>query len=166
MLRRFVILLFALMPVAVSAESIVVVVNPGSGVESLNRNEVINIFLGGFRRFSSGITAIPIDLPHSDPVREEFYRRLVGKTPSEINTYWSRLIFSGKTRPPAKAESVEIARAMVLESVGAITYLERGKVSEPLKIVFELPPRADEGLAFFDCFLTGEACGLSSGKVF
>jgi hypothetical protein len=166
-LRRFVILLFALMPFAASAENIVVVVNPGSGVESLSRNEVINIFLGGFRRFSSGIMAIPIDLPHSDPVREEYYRRLVGKTPSEINTYWSRLIFSGKTRPPGNAGSFEIARALVLESAGAITYLERGQVSKPLKIVFELPPRVGgEGLAFFDCFLTGEACGLSDGKVF
>ena len=136
--RLVILLLFALTPLAVGAQSIVVVVNPGSGVESLSRNDVINIFLGGFRQFPSGIPALPIDLPQGHPAREEFYRLLVGKNPSEINTYWSRLIFSGKTRPPLQATRVEDAQAMVLGSVGAITYLDRSKVDGRLKIVFEL----------------------------
>ena len=138
--RLVILLLFALTPLAVGAQSIVVVVNPGSGVESLSRNDVINIFLGGFRQFPSGIPALPIDLPQGHPAREEFYRLLVGKNPSEINTYWSRLIFSGKTRPPIQAGRVEDALSMALGSAGAITYLERGKVSGRLKIVFELSP--------------------------
>ena len=132
-------LLFSvLMPLAAWADDIVVVVNPGSGVESLSRNDVINIFLGGFRRLPSGIPALPVDLPQGNPVREEFYRLLVGKNPAEINTYWSRLIFSGKTRPPLQAARVEDAQAMVLGSVGAITYLDRSKVDGRFKIVFEL----------------------------
>ncbi len=132
-------LLFSvLMPLAAWADDIVVVVNPASGVESLSRNDVINIFLGGFRRLPSGIPALPVDLPQGNPVREEFYRLLVGKNPAEINTYWSRLIFSGKTRPPLQAARVEDAQAMVLGSVGAITYLDRSKVDGRFKIVFEL----------------------------
>ena len=132
-------LLFSvLMPLAAWADDIVVVVNPASGVESLSRNDVINIFLGGFRRLPSGIPALPVDLPQGNPVREEFYRLLVGKNPAEINTYWSRLIFSGKTRPPLQAARVEDAQAMVLGSVGAITYFDRSKVDGRFKIVFEL----------------------------
>ena len=138
--RLVILLLFALTPLAVGAQSIVVVVNPGSGVESLSRNDVINIFLGGFRQFPSGIPALPIDLPQGHPVREEFYRLLVGKNPSEINTYWSRLIFSGKTRPPIQAGRVEDAQSMVLGSAGAITYMERSKAGGRVKIVFELTP--------------------------
>ena len=140
MFGRFVAcLIFALLlPATAWADDIVVVVNPGSGVESLSRNDVINIFLGGFRRLPSGIAALPVDLPQGNPVREEFYRLLVGKNPAEINTYWSRLIFSGKTRPPLQATRVEDAQAMVLGSVGAITYLARSKVDGRFKIVFEL----------------------------
>jgi hypothetical protein len=138
--RLILLLLLALLPLAARAESIVVVVNPGSGVESLSRNDVINIFLGGFRQFPSGIPALPIDLPQGHPVREEFYRLLVGKNPSEINTYWSRLIFSGKTRPPIQAGRVEDAQSMVLGSAGAITYMERSKAGGRVKIVFELTP--------------------------
>lgn len=139
-LLRFVAFLLALMPLAASAESIVVVVNPSSGVETLSRNDVINIFLGSFRQLPSGIPALPVDLPQGDAARAEFYRLLVGKNPSEINAYWSRLIFSGKTRPPIQAQRVEDAVSMVQGSVGAITYLERSKVSGRLRIVFELSP--------------------------
>lgn len=139
-LLRFVAFLLVLMPIAASAESIVVVVNPNSGVETLSRNDVINIFLGSFRQLPSGIPALPVDLPQGDAARAEFYRLLVGKNPSEINAYWSRLIFSGKTRPPIQAQRVEDAVSMVQGSVGAITYLERSKVSGRLRIVFELSP--------------------------
>lgn len=139
-LLRFVVLLLALTPIAASAESIVVVVNPSSGVETLSRNDVINIFLGSFRQLPSGIPALPVDLPQGHAARAEFYRLLVGKNPSEINAYWSRLIFSGKTRPPIQAQRIEDAVSMVQGSVGAITYLERSKVSGRLRIVFELSP--------------------------
>lgn len=135
---RLIVFLTVLLPVLARAESIVVVVNPAAGVETLSRNEVINIFLGSFRQLPSGIAALPIDLPSGHPARVEFYRLLVGKNPAEINTYWARLIFSGKTRPPIQAERVEDALSMVQGSVGAITYLERSKVSGKLKIVFEL----------------------------
>lgn len=124
---------------AVGAQSIVVVVNPAaawsrsaattsstsfSAVSASSRRE-----FGAAHRFAAGALA-----------REEFYRLLVGKNPSEINTYWSRLIFSGKTRPPIQAGRVEDALSMAQGSAGAITYLERGKVSGRLKIVFELSP--------------------------
>lgn len=140
LLLRLILVLVVLMPLVAGAESIVVVVNPGSGVETLSRNDVINIFLGSFRQLPSGIPALPVDLPQGHPARAEFYRLLVGKNPAEINTYWSRLIFSGKTRPPIQAQRVEDAMSMVQGSVGAITYLERSKVSGRLRIVFELSP--------------------------
>ncbi|MDR3300518.1 MAG: substrate-binding domain-containing protein [Candidatus Accumulibacter sp.] len=140
MLRRLLLFLFfALPPIAANAESIVVVVNPESGVESLSRDEVINIFLGRFRQFPTGNMALPIDLSREDPVRREFYQRLVGKTPSEINSYWSRLILSAKTRPPIQVERVEDALTLVHRSASAIAYLERRQMNKPMRIVFELP---------------------------
>jgi hypothetical protein len=143
MVRRlihFLLALASLASFAARAEDIVVVVNAGSGVESLSRDDVINIFLGGLRRLSPEVAAQPVDLPRGDPMREEFYRRLVGKTLPEINAHWSRLVWSEKTRPPVQAGSVEGAQAMAAESADVITYLERGKVDGRLKTVFVLLP--------------------------
>lgn len=136
---RHFLLLLALWPMLSAAEPLVVVVNPASGVEALTRNDVINIFLGRFRQFPSGIAAQPIDLPVS-PARAQFYRALVNKEPAEINAYWARLLFSGRTSPPLQAESMEEAITALHAHPGGIAYLERGKVSGREKIVLELAP--------------------------
>jgi hypothetical protein len=100
---------------------------------------VINIFLGRFRQLPSGITAQPIDLPVS-PVRAQFYRALVNKEPAEINAYWARLIFSGRTSPPIQTEQPEEVIKALRANPGGIAYMERSKVSSREKIVFEVAP--------------------------
>lgn len=138
-LRRLLLTLLTLLPLMAAAEPLVVVVNPDSGIETLSRNDVVNIFLGRFRQFPSGMTAQPIDLPMS-PVRTQFYRALVNKEPAEINAYWARLIFSGRTSPPVQSETQEDAVKTLRANPGGIAYMERSKVTSREKIVFELVP--------------------------
>ena len=117
----------------------VVVVNAGSAIGPLSQDEVTNIFLGRYRRLPTGDAAQPIDQPESSPLRAEFYRQLVNKDVSEINAYWSRLIFSGRTSPPLQAASVADVIGLLLERPGAIAYVERTKVDKRLRIIMEFP---------------------------
>ena len=121
-----------------AAEVIVVVVNQAAGIETLSRSDVINIFMGRFRQLPSGATAQPIDMPVS-PVRAQFYRALVNKEPAEINAYWARLVFAGRTSPPIQAETAEDILKVLRANPGGIAYLERSRVTSREKIVFELP---------------------------
>ena len=66
----------------------VVVVNVASAITRLSQDDVVNIFLGRYRRLPTGDTAIPIDQPENTAVRAEFYRKLVNKEPNEISAYW------------------------------------------------------------------------------
>jgi hypothetical protein len=61
------------------AGDLVVVVNPNSGIEQLTRNQIIDIFLGRYRKLPSGAVAIPIDLRVGTPERKEFYTTSGGK---------------------------------------------------------------------------------------
>ena len=131
--------LLAFLPPPAVAESLVVVVNPASGIETLSRNDVINIFLGRFRQLPTGVAAQPIDLPVSQS-RAQFYRSLVNKEPAEINAYWARLVFSGRTSPPLQTEHADDALKALHANLGGVAYLERSKVSSREKIVFELVP--------------------------
>ena len=115
----------------------VVVANPHSGVERLNRDELVNIFLGRYRMLASGIAAEPLDREGDSPMRAEFYHKLVGKSLAEINSYWARLVFSGKTHPPQVVASGEEALRIVASRVGALTYLERERADRRVVIVFE-----------------------------
>lgn len=134
-------LLFALLallaPTSVLAE-VVVVVGAGSGIKVLTQDEVINIFLGRYRKLPSGILARPYDLPAGDELRTVFYRKLVDKNPAEISAYWARLYFSGKTRPPEVSASAQELIKAVATVEGAIGYVERSQVDERLRIVWPL----------------------------
>jgi hypothetical protein len=138
-LRTLALVLLTLLPMlTAAAEVIVVVVNQAAGIETLSRNDVINIFMGRFRQLPSGATAQPIDMPVS-PVRAQFYRALVNKEPAEINAYWARLVFAGRTSPPIQAETAEDILKVLRANPGGIAYLERSRVTSREKIVFELP---------------------------
>jgi len=116
----------------------VIVVNARSSVTQLSQDEVVNIFLGRYRRFPGGGAATPIDQPEGTPLRAEFYRKLVNKDLDQINAYWSRLIFSGKTSPPRSAENTAEVLRLLSANPGGIAYIERNLLDSRFRIVMEL----------------------------
>lgn len=142
-MRLFRFLFLAAIAVAIpvgttEAADLVVIAHPKSGIDKLGRNDVINIFLGRFRQLPSGLTAIPVDLPADNGERNAFYRQLVNKELAEINAYWARLVFSGRTTPPRQANTVDEALDFVATTPGAIGYVDRGQVNGRVKVVFDL----------------------------
>lgn len=115
----------------------VVVVNVASMVHQLSQDDVVNIFLGRYRSLPGGGTALPIDQPESSPLRAEFYRKLVNKNLNEINAYWSRLVFSGKTSPPQQASSAAEVVLFMARNPDGIAYVERDQVDKRMRIVME-----------------------------
>jgi ABC-type phosphate transport system substrate-binding protein len=144
MKRTAFILMFSLLgaTLAGAAEptSLVVVVNPQSGVDKLTRDEIIDIFLGRYRKLPSGKTALPIDVAEANVERSRFYELLVKKSSSEMSSYWARLVFSGQTSPPFQVPDTKAALELVQSSPNAIAYIDRSAVSARVKVVFELKP--------------------------
>lgn len=101
--HHFLLILWVLLLSPVCRAEVVVVVDARSSVMRLSQDEVTNIFLGRYRQYPDGDVAFPVDQPKSSTVRADFYQRLVGKSPAEINAYWARLYFSGNMRPPVMA---------------------------------------------------------------
>jgi ABC-type phosphate transport system substrate-binding protein len=119
---------------------IVVIVNPASGIDHLTRAEVIDIFLGRYRKLPSGRAALPIDVAESSAERARFYRLLVKKSPADMSSYWARLVFSGQTSPPFQVSDTRTAVELVQSNPNAIAYVDRASVSAGVKVVLELQP--------------------------
>ena len=143
-MKHFALIVLVLMlPVLASAaepSSIVVVVNPQSGVDKLTKDEIIDIFLGRYRKLPSGKMALPIDVSEASPDRARFYQLLVKKSSSEMSSYWARLVFSGQTSPPFQVPDTKTALEFVQSSPNAIAYVDRAAVTANVKVVFELKP--------------------------
>lgn len=139
-LRRLILLLgLNLMGCTYALGEVVVVVDAKSELLSLTQDEAINIFLGRHRKFPTGSAALPVDQPVASALRTEFYRKLVGKELTEINAYWARVYFSGKTNPPLQAASASEVVGYVLGRQGGIGYMERNQVDARVRIVLSFP---------------------------
>ncbi len=120
-----------------AASELVVVVSARTTVDQLSQEDVINIFMGRYRRLPGGAAAFPIDQSADDGIKANFYRRLVNKNLDDINAYWARLVFSGKAAPPLKTASQADVIKLLSSTPGAIAYLDRGQVDGRFKVVFD-----------------------------
>lgn len=106
--------------------------------DHLSKSELIELFLGKAGSLGSA-RAVPVDLPESDPVREEFYLKLTGKSSAQMRAYWAKLSFTGKGTPPRAAPSGAEVRRYVASTPGAISYLSKPDLDPSVKVVFTLP---------------------------
>jgi len=125
---------------AVPEQTLVVIVNPAIGVQHLSRREVLDIFMGRYRTFPSGASALPIDLDVSSTERREFYLLLAHKEPADMGSYWARLTFSGKISPPFAVSDAHMAIEIVANNPNAIAYVDRAAVDQRVRIALEITP--------------------------
>ena len=120
-----------------SLADLAVIVNPDSGVERLERSEAVNIFMGRYKRLPSGLQALPVDLT---PSKAAFYRALVDQELSQVNSYWARLVFSGRGSPPRQIGSAEAVLELVRGNRGAIGYVDEEDLGPGVRKVLVLSP--------------------------
>jgi hypothetical protein len=127
-----------LLGVTSGAADLVVIVNPASGVRQMTRAQVVSIYMAHEGQLPSGITALPLDIGTDGRERRDFYQRLLGRSTAEINSYWARLLFSGRASPPRRVDDSAAAVEVVAQNKGAIAYVDKSRVDARVKVVFEL----------------------------
>lgn len=118
-----------------ASADLAIVVNPNSPINEMSAEEVADLFLAKASRTAEGVKVIPIDQAESGQSRKEFYERVVKKSPSQLNSYWSRLIFTGKGRPPfAVTDDAEVLE-LVAANPSMLGYVAIGAVNDQVKVV-------------------------------
>jgi ABC-type phosphate transport system substrate-binding protein len=135
---RFPILLLAAMQCAAvqaAAAEVVVVVSENSPITRLSDNEIADAFLGKLTRLPGGTSVVPLDQSEGRAAREAFYMKFTGKSPAQLKAFWSKIIFTGRGRPPRMlANDAEVIRALQANP-GAIGYVERSSVGPGARIL-------------------------------
>jgi len=118
---------------AAARADVVIVVSSKSPVTKLNKDQVADIFLGKSRRFPDGSQATPLDQPESSSVRDSFYSTVVGKSPSQLKAYWSKIIFTGRGQPPRTVLNSSQVKKFLVENPLAISYMEADQVDSTVR---------------------------------
>ncbi|MHA6495069.1 type 2 periplasmic-binding domain-containing protein [Pseudomonas borbori] len=111
---------------------VAVIVNPGAP-KAPSQAEVANIFLGKDKSLKG------IDQKAWNPTKEAFYATVTNKNESQLKSYWSGLVFTGKGQPlPSEADDAAVL-AKVAGQVDAIGYVDNAAVTDQVKVLFTLP---------------------------
>jgi ABC-type phosphate transport system substrate-binding protein len=118
-----------------AAADVVVVVSAKSIVTTLSKSQAVDIFLGTVSRFPNGVLAVPIDQTDGSGIRDEFYSKVAGRSPSQIKAYWSKIIFTGRGQPPKTvSNSIEMKKRLA-ENPTAIGYIEDSMVDDSVRVL-------------------------------
>jgi ABC-type phosphate transport system substrate-binding protein len=110
---------------------VAVVVHP-SNATSISQDDVAAIFLGKMKSFPGGGSAVPIVL--NDATTDEFNTKLLGKSSSQLQSYWSKLVFTGKANPPKSVSSSEMIE-LIKSNPNMIGFVDSANLTDDLKVV-------------------------------
>lgn len=110
---------------AAMAGEMVVIVSARSPVAALRPDQVADIFLGQAGHFPHGAEAIALDQGIGSPLRDEFYAKVASKTPALLKAYWTKMIFTGRGKPPREAPNSAAVRKQVADDPALIGYIDR-----------------------------------------
>ena len=129
--------LAACLAMTASEANVVTVVSAKSPITALSKAQIADIFLGKSNSFPDGAQATPIDQPEASRVREEFYDKVTGKSLAQLKAHWSKIIFTGRGRPPKTVSSGADVKKLLAENVLAIGYIEDTQVDPSVRVVRE-----------------------------
>lgn len=112
-----------------------VIVSANNPNSTLDQTAVSKIFLGKAKRFPDGSQALPVDQDEGSAVREAFNSSVLGKSDSQLKSYWSRLIFTGKGTPPKPSGDDAAVKDLVAKNPNIIGYIDSSAVDASVKVV-------------------------------
>jgi ABC-type phosphate transport system substrate-binding protein len=128
----------ALILPALAWADIAVIVNKNNQVVQLTRQQVSDLYLGRSRIFPNGEYALVFDLPRDANLRRRFFSKIANMTQQQLNSYWSRLMFTGQVLPPQVIPDERTVLELVRRNPGAMGYISAESLDATVRVVLTL----------------------------
>jgi ABC-type phosphate transport system substrate-binding protein len=132
--KKIVLLASTLLFSSLSLSDMAVIVHPDNA-STFDTAIIKKIFLGKQTKFTNGQIAIPMNAAESLPSYDAFNNNVIGKSRTQINAYWARLVFTGKGDLPKVISSDSDIVSTVSVNQGAISYVDSSSVTDKVKVV-------------------------------
>lgn len=123
---------------ATARADVYVIVNANNAIRTLSNKETVDLFMGRTRTYANGDYVLACDLPRDHGTRVNFYQTLTGMSQAQLNSYWSRLMFTGQVMPPQTVPSEQGVIEMVKRNPGAIGYVGQDPQEKGVRVVLTL----------------------------
>ena len=104
---------------SITFANISVITPKNNKLTNITEKELTNLFLKKTNHIR-GIKITPIDSSNRE-LYEQFYKKVIKKTPSQIREYWINQVYKGTKQPPKRLSSNQIKKEIEKNSM-IITY--------------------------------------------
>jgi hypothetical protein len=115
-----------------------IVVSATNPQPALSQKAAVDLFMGRRRAFDNGDFALVFDLPRGTEMRDVFYLSLTGMSPAQLNSYWSRLMFSGQSMPPQSLPNEAAMVDIIKRNPSAVGWLTKEPADKSLRTLLVL----------------------------
>ncbi len=137
-------MLLVLVPASPARADFYIVVHASNPQRTLTQKAAVDLFMGRNRAFANGDLALIFDLPRDHPRRAGFYEALTGMSVAQVNSYWSRLMFSGQSAPPQALPDEAAMLSILRRNPSALGWLSREPAEPGLRTVLVLREVAEK----------------------
>ena len=134
-LRTFLVLLSIVGCSAASAD-LAIIVHPDYQGGELDEESVKKLFLGESKNHPSGHKALLANHVEGSPDRKNFFEYVLVMKDKKYKRIWSRRMSAGKKSAPTELGSHEDVLAWIKEQPLGITYIDKTKVDNSVKVLF------------------------------
>lgn len=117
---------------------IIVIVHLDSPLQSMNAQEISDLYLGRQRSTRAGERLLILDQPRDSELRNRFFNRLNGMSLRSVDAYWARLQFSGDSQPPIPLPESAAIVATVRNNRLAVGYIDTASVPDGVRPLLTL----------------------------
>ena len=115
-----------LLSAGTASAAVKLVVHGSNNVSSITKAKAADLFLKRVTRWDNGRVVTPVDLSEKNPARGAFSKELLGKEVAWVKSYWQKMIFSGRSTPPAELSTDAEVLELVRTNPDAIGYVSEG----------------------------------------
>lgn len=126
-------LVFFVFLVSFLQAQMVVATHNDSEIQTLQKELVQYLYLGKIESIKG--VRVRVLLSKQRELHAQFCKEILGKSESQYNSYWARLVFTGKKSMAKRLSAQEIKEQM--EHKNSITYIKKEQLPKGWRIVYE-----------------------------
>ncbi|MEZ8723724.1 phosphate ABC transporter substrate-binding protein [Vibrio cyclitrophicus] len=123
--------------ISFNASAGMVVIGNSAGVDALSSADVKKLFMGKSNQLGNGSKAQIVELVDGAAGRIAFHEVATGRSESQLQSAWARLVFTGKAEAPVQVADYSAVINHVSSNVNAIGYVDESALSGDVKVLFK-----------------------------
>ncbi|WP_108945515.1 phosphate ABC transporter substrate-binding protein [Shewanella halifaxensis] len=130
-------LLACLVACSFNTTAAVVVIGNPQGADSISVEDVKKLYLGKSTKLN-GANVTLFEMPEGSVERIEFHGKTTDRTDAQLQSNWSRLVFTGKAEAPVNQVDAAAMINGVKSTANSIGYIDESQLTSDVKVLLKL----------------------------